>query len=101
MQGDVPDPKVLAARLDAIVDRLDELEAQVRILVTSQAVEAREFVVKDERGEIRAQLEMQEYAPCLTVYNRLGIERLRIGLQPDGSPAPWVQNREISLDSIR
>ena len=34
--------------LEMIVDRLDKLEVQVRGLVRSQTVEAKEFVVKDD-----------------------------------------------------
>jgi hypothetical protein len=75
----------MAQRLDAIVDRLEKLELQVRGLVHSQTVEAKEFVLRDARGEIQARLEMQEYSPCLTLYDRLGEERLRLSLRPDGS----------------
>ncbi len=98
MTAEGPDLRILAARLEAIVDRLEKLEVQVRALVTSQTVEAKEFVVRDERREIRARLEMQEYAPCLTFYDRLGKERLTVGLRTDGSPFFFVEGREISLD---
>ncbi len=50
MTADGPDLSILAARLEALVDRLDNLEVRVRALVTSQTVEAREFVVKEMRG---------------------------------------------------
>ncbi len=91
------DLKTLAARLEAIVDRLTDLEVQVHGLMTSQTVEAREFVVRDTRGEIRARLEMQEYAPCLTCYDRAGKERLKIGLRTDGFPSVQIGAREIPL----
>ncbi len=42
--------------LGRIVDFLEKLEVQVRGLVTSQTVEAKEFVVLDNRGENRAPL---------------------------------------------
>jgi hypothetical protein len=100
MTSETPDLRPLAARLDAIADRLQKLEVQVRALVTGQTVEAKEFVVRDERGEIRARLEMQEYAPWLTFYDRLGKERLRIGLRNDGPPSLWVEDREIPLDRV-
>jgi hypothetical protein len=100
MRSETPEHGALAARLDPILDRLATLELQVRGLVTSQTVEAKEFVVRDERREIRARLELQEYAPCLTFYARLGKERLRIGLRNDGSPSHWVEGREISLDAF-
>jgi hypothetical protein len=63
------DLRMLAQRLDAIHDRLGNLEVQVRALVTSQTVEAKEFVVRDDRGEVWARLEMQQYAPCLTFHD--------------------------------
>jgi hypothetical protein len=100
MTPEAPEHRTLAARLDAILDRLAKLELQVRALVKSQTVEAKEFVVRDERGQIRARLEMQEYAPCITFYERLGKERLRIGLRTDGSPSRWVEEREIPLDNL-
>ena len=97
MISETPDLTRLAGRLETIVDRLANMEVHVRALVTSQKVEAREFVVQDERGEIRARLEMQEYAPRLTFYDRLGKERLRIGLRTDGSPSLQVEGREVPL----
>ena len=100
MTPETPEHRALAARLDAILDRLAKLELQVCSLVTSQTVEAKEFVVRDDRGEIRARLEMQEYAPCLTFNDRLGKERLRIGLRTDGSPSRWVEGREIPIDKV-
>jgi hypothetical protein len=89
----------LSLRLESLLQRLRRLEIQVHCLVESQTVEAKEFVVRDERGGIRARLEMQAYAPCLTFYDRLGKERLRIGLRNDGSPSLWVEGREIPLDT--
>jgi hypothetical protein len=87
MTADAPELRTLAFRLEMIVDRLDKLEVQVRGLMTSQTVEAREFVVRDEQGEIRARREMQEYAPCLTFYDRGGREHRKIGLRTDSSPS--------------
>ena len=94
---DAPDLKALAARLDAITDRLDKLEVQVRALVTPPTVEAREFVVTDARGEVRARFEMQDYAPQLAFFDRVGTERLWIGLRSDGAPAIQAKEREIPL----
>ena len=90
MNSERPDVHRLNARLDAILDRLQNLEVQVRGLVISQAVEARKFVVKDDRGKIRARLEMREYSPLLTFFDRLGTERLgaKPGEQHPGSPYP-------------
>ena len=87
----------LAARLEMIVDRLDKLEVQVRGLVESQVVEAKEFVVNDDRGHVRARFEMQEYAPCLTFYDPVGTERLKIGLRTDSSPLFQIERRDIPL----
>ncbi len=97
MTADVPKLKTLAARLEVLADRLAMVEVQVRALMESQTVDAKEFVVRDDRGEIRARLEMQEYAPSLTFYDWLGKERLRVGLRTDGSPLLRVDQREISL----
>jgi competence protein ComEA len=100
MTLETPDLTKLAARLEMIVDRLDKLEVQVRGLVTSQTVEAKAFVVKDDRAVIRARLEMAQYAPCLTFYDPAGKERLRrlrIGLRTDSSPMVRVAQREIPL----
>ncbi len=97
MPADVPELKALALRLEMIADRLDKLEVRVRALVTSQTVEAKEFVAKDDRGEVCARLEVQEYAPCLTFYDRAGQERLKIGLRTDGSPLIQVERRDIPL----
>ncbi len=97
MTADVPKLKTLAARLEVLADRLAMVEVQVRALMESQTVDAKEFVVRDDRGEIRARLEMQEYAPSLTFYDWLGKEWLRVGLRTDGSPLLRVDQREISL----
>ncbi len=86
MTAEAPDQRILTARLDAMLQRLENLEIQVRGLVTSQAIEGREFLLRDERGEIRARLEIADYAPRLTFYDRLGAARLCLGLQRDGSP---------------
>ncbi len=95
--GGSPDLNALARRLDAILDRLDQLEVQVRGLTTNQTVEARDFVLKDDRARIRARLEIQEYSPRLTFYDTLGQERLQLGLWVDGSPSIRVEGREIPL----
>ena len=60
-------------------------------------MEATEFVVKDDRAQIRARLEMAQYAPCLTFYDPAGKERLKIGLRTDSSPMLHVEGREIPL----
>ncbi len=91
------DLKTLADRLEALGDRLQHLEVQVRGLLMSQTPDAREFVVHDEQGEIRARLEMQEYAPCLTFYDPAGTERLKIGLRTDSSPLFQIERRDIPL----
>ncbi len=97
MTADGTDLTTLAARRESIADRQEKLEVQMRGLVTNQTVEVRGFVVKDDRGEIRARLEMQEYAPCLTFYDRAGQERLKIGLRTDNSPVVQVEQREIPI----
>jgi hypothetical protein len=66
-------------------------------LAASQRSIGKEIVVRDEWREIRARLEMQQYAPCLTFYDRLVKERLKIGLRTDGSPSLSPEGREISV----
>ena len=100
MTPEAPELRSLAARLDRISDRLERLEVQVRGLVTSPTVEAREFVVKDARGEIYARLERYDYAPRLTFFDRVGTERLRIGLGRDGTPSIQIGEREIPLAEV-
>ncbi len=60
MTPETPDLTGLTARQGRIVDRLVRLEVQVRGLVTSPTVEAREFVVRDDHGVLRARLEMEQ-----------------------------------------
>jgi hypothetical protein len=98
MTADVPKLKTLAARLEVLADRLAMVEVQVRALMESQTVDAKEFVVRDDRGEIRARLEMQGYSPHLIFYDRSGKERLKIGLRTDATPAIWVEGRETPLE---
>ena len=97
MTSETPDLTRLKERLERIVRRVEDLEVQVRGLVTSPTVEAKEFVVRDDHGVIRARLEMEQYAPCLTFYDPLGKERLKIGLRTDSSPMLRVDEREIPL----
>ncbi len=63
----------------------------------SQTADAKEFAVRDDRGEIRARLEMEGYMPHLIFYDRLGKERLKIGLRTDGTPAMCVEEQETPL----
>ncbi len=65
--------------------------------MTSPTVEAQEFVVRDERGVIRARIEMEAHAPCVTFYDPLGVERLKIGLRADSTPMLRVERREMPL----
>ncbi len=97
MTPETPDLLTMAARLERLADRLDRLEAQVRGLVASPTVEAREFVVRDKRGLIRARLELEAHAPCVTFYDSLGVERLKIGLRTDSTPMLCVEQREMPL----
>jgi hypothetical protein len=85
----------LTAQTESILERLRRLEIQVSRFVDSQTVEAKEFVVLDERGQPRARFKMAGHSPQLVFYNRLGKERFRIGLHSDGTPAMWVEDREI------
>jgi hypothetical protein len=96
MLANEEDPR-LTAQTESILERLRRLKIQLSRLVDSQTVEAKEFVVLDERGEPRARFEMAGHSAQVAFYNALGKERLRIGLHSDGTPATWVDNREVSL----
>ncbi len=100
MTSETPDMNALVARLDAIIDRLEKVEVQVRGLETSQTVEGMEFVVKDERGQPRARFELAGHSPQVVFYDRLGKERLRIGLRTDGSPSIQIGGREVPLPVV-
>jgi len=97
MTPEAPDLTRLTAQLERIASRLQDVEVQVRGLVTTPTVEAREFVVRDDHGVIRARLEMEQYAPCLTFYDPLGTERLKLGLRTDSSPLLRVEQQEMPL----
>ena len=94
MAAEENDPR-LTTRLDSILKRLHRLELQVNRLIESQTVEARDFVVMDERGEPRARFEMAGDSPQVIFFDRIGRERLRIGLHQDGTPAMRVEGREV------
>ncbi len=47
---DAPDLRALAQRLEAVLDRLEHLGLEVRALGNRQSVEAKEFLLRDERG---------------------------------------------------
>jgi hypothetical protein len=76
----------LTARMHLLEERVHQLEGQVQGLLLSQTIEAHEFVLQDERGEVRARLDLRDYAPRLTFYDRIGGERLHLGLHADGTP---------------
>jgi hypothetical protein len=76
----------LAARVEALLDRIENLERQVRGLLESQEIQAKAFVVQDDRGAVRARFEMEGHAPRLIFYDSRGEQRLKIGLRDDGSP---------------
>ncbi len=88
-----PDPR-LTTRLDSVLERLRRLELQVNRLVESQTVEARDFVVMDERGHPRARFEMAGHSPQIVFFDRAGGERIRVGLRSDGTPTVWMEGRE-------
>jgi hypothetical protein len=98
MPSETPDLTRLTARLEQMESRLAEVEQQVRGLLTSLTAEARRFVVRDIRGAIRAQLEMPQFAPALTLYDSAGKERLKVGLRLDGSPLLSVEQRETPFE---
>ncbi len=88
------DPR-LTTRLDSILERLQRLELQMNRLIESQTIEARDFVVVDDLGQPRARFEMAGHSPQVIFFDRIGRERLRIGLHQDGTPAMRVEGREV------
>ncbi len=91
----IPEGEALAAQLQMLTERLASLEAQVRGLAESQKVEAREFVVKDDSGAIRARLGVRDSAPRLTFYDPHGQEHISIGLRVDGWPTIRVEQYDL------
>ena len=55
MSAEYEDPR-LTTQMESILERLRRLEIQVNRLDESQTVEAKEFVVLDDRGDPRARL---------------------------------------------
>jgi len=84
----VPQTQDLAAalaRLDTILERLNRLELQVPVPMQSESVEAEAFVLRDQRAQVRARLDLWDHAPRLTFHDGIGDERLLIGPQTDGT----------------
>ncbi len=77
-------PRV-TTRLDSILGRLRRVETQVNRLVESQAVEAKHFVVMDERGQPRAGSSWR-HSPQVGFFDSTGRERMRVGQRTDGTP---------------
>ena len=100
MTAETPDLQSLAYQLEALRERLQNLEVQVRGLMTSQTVEAKAFVLRDDRGRICARLDIQGYSPRLTFFDRGGDERLSVGLRSEGSPSLRVKDREIPVGTL-
>ena len=90
------DPK-LTTQLESLHERIRRLEVQVNRLVETPSIAAREFVVVDEHNRPRARFELAGHAPQVVLFDATGWERLRIGLHTDGSPAIWVEGREVPL----
>lgn len=71
MTSQPPDLAAVLARLDRIHERISRLEFQVSGLMQSESVEAEAFVLRDDRGEIRARLDLRDHAPRLTFYAQI------------------------------
>ncbi len=99
MALDADEPR-LTTRLDSILERLRRLELKMNGIIESSTVEAQSFVVMDERGEPRARFEINGYSPHVIFFDRTGRERLRVGLHKDGTPAMWVECREVLLPGL-
>ncbi len=96
--SETPDLKTVATLVDAILERLGKPKIQVRYFVRSGTVEAKAFVVRDERGDTQARWRCRSTPPRLTLHDRLGTEHLRIGRGTDGSPSFQVGERKMLLD---
>ena len=90
------DPR-LTTQLESLRERIRRLEVQVNSLIKTPTIEAREFVVVDDRNRPRARFELAGHAPQVILFDSNGRERLRIGLQTDGTPAMWVEGQEKRL----
>ncbi len=97
MHTPTPDLVPILARLETLADRVRHLELQLRGLIESATVEGQALVLQDARGHVRARWEVVEHAPRLTFYDTAGVERLRVGLNLDATPAIWADGREIAL----
>ena len=91
------DDSKLTTQLESLHERIRRLEIQVNRIAESPSIEAREFVVVDERNRPRARFELAGHAPQVALFDATGRERLRIGLHTDGLPAIWVEGREVPL----
>ncbi len=91
------DLRGLAQQLESILDRLEHLELEVRALGNRQTVEAKELLLRDERGQIRARLVMREQSPQLVFLDRSGSALLTVGLRADGSPVIQGRWQEMLL----
>ena len=96
MAAEDEDPR-LTARLESLQERVRRLEIQINRLIETPAVEAREFVVVDERNRPRARFELAGHSPQVLLFDSTGRERLRIGLHTDGTPSMWVEGKEMPL----
>ncbi len=84
-----------------LLDRLHHLEAQVQRLTAAQTVLAREVVLADERHRVHARFELAGDAPQLVFFDVTGKPRLRLGLTGGGTPALWVDGREVPIEEAR
>lgn len=89
------DDRAMVTRLQLLAERVADLEVQVRALVESQTIEGKHFVLRDDRGDVRARLELVGYSPRVTFYDPKGTPRLSIGLATDGTPSITVDQREV------
>ena len=97
MNPEIPDLLTVAVRLERLVSPAGDVDLQVRGLGTTHTVEARAFVVRDERGVSQTRHEMEQYAPSLTLDGPLGNERLWVSWRTDSSPRLRVEQRELPL----
>ncbi len=93
---DSPDAR-LTPLLTAMLERLGRLEHQVNGLLKRDVVWAQTLVIRDDHGDPRARFELAGESPQLLLFDSAGRERLRLGLRPDGTPAIWMDGREVPV----
>ena len=60
-------------------------------------VKAEEFVLLDDQGRYRAVLEMTDSGPSFSLVDRVGTDRVKLALWPEGSPGLYLNDAKGEL----